>query len=90
MNKNRVETIRTRLTEALEPVALEVIDESHLHIGHAGARDGKGHFRIKITSDRFLGLPPLQRHRLIYEALGELMKTEIHALGIEASSVDKG
>ena len=85
MSENRVEAIRARLTEALEPAALEVIDESHMHIGHAGARDGKGHFRIKITSDLFRGLPPLQRHRLIYEALGELMDTEIHALGIEAN-----
>ncbi len=87
MSENRVEAIRTRLSEALEPAALEVIDESHMHIGHAGARDGKGHFRVKITSDRFLGLPLLQRHRLIYEALGDLMETEIHALGIEAETV---
>lgn len=90
MNENRIEAIRTRLTKSLEPSALEVIDESHLHIGHAGAKDGRGHFRVKITSDQFLGQPRLQRHRLIYEALGELMETEIHALGIEAATTEEG
>jgi len=84
MNARRIESIRSRLTEALQPVELEITDESHLHVGHAGARDGKGHFRIRIISDRFAGLRPLQRHRLVYEALGDLMETDIHALGIEA------
>ena len=87
MNEHRIEVIRSRLTTALEPVDLEIIDESHLHSGHAGSKSGKGHFRIRITSDRFLGLPRLQRHRLVYEALGDLMDTEIHALGIEAVGV---
>lgn len=90
MSENRIKTIRACLTEALEPADLEVIDEGHLHIGHAGSKDGRGHFRVKITSNRFLGLPPLRRHRLIYDALGELMETEIHALGIEAATVEEG
>ena len=63
---------------------LEIIDESHHHVGHAGARDGRGHFRLHIVSQEFAGLTPLQCHRLVYAALGELMQTDIHALAIEA------
>jgi len=81
---DRVHLIRDRLTAAFEPVDLEVIDESHLHVGHEGARDGKGHFRIRIVADRFAGLRPLAAHRLIYDALDDLMKTDIHALSIQA------
>ena len=76
-------TIRERLTLALEPTSLEVIDESHLHAGHEGARDGRGHFRIRIASPKFEGLRPIQRHRLVYEALGDLMETDNHAAAIE-------
>lgn len=83
MSVDRVSVIRDRLTSALQPTSLEVIDESHLHAGHAGARDGRGHFRVRIASPRFAGLPALARHRLIYEALGELMETDIHALSVE-------
>lgn len=78
--------IRSLLEQALAPEALEVIDESHLHIGHAGARDGRGHFRIRITSARFSGQARLARHRMIYAALGSMMDTDIHALSIEADS----
>jgi BolA protein len=81
---NRVERIRSILTEALTAHEVEVIDDSHLHAGHAGARDGKGHFRVRIVSDAFTGLRPLQRHQLVYRALDELMKTDIHALSIAA------
>ena len=84
MTTNRVELIRERLTTALSPIHCEVIDESHKHVGHAGARDGRGHFRVRIISDRFAGLNPIARHRLVYEALGELMTTDVHALSIEA------
>jgi len=70
----------------MAPEALEVVDESHLHVGHAGARDGRGHFRIRITSSRFDGQPRLARHRMIYQALGDMMSTDIHALSIEADS----
>lgn len=76
--------IRARLTDALQPVDLEVVDESHLHKGHPGARDGRGHFRIRIISDKFTGLKLIQRHRLIYDAVGDLMETDIHALSITA------
>ena len=80
-------TIRERLTLALEPTSLEVIDESHLHAGHEGARDGRGHFRIRIASPKFEGLRPIQRHRLVYEALGDLMETDIHAAAIEIKNL---
>jgi BolA family transcriptional regulator, general stress-responsive regulator len=82
----RVEHIRQRLTDALAPLELDVIDESHLHIGHEGARDGRGHFRVRIVSDRFAGLRPLACHRLVYDALGEFMRTDIHALTVSAST----
>jgi BolA protein len=78
--------IRERLSLALEPASLEILDESHLHAGHEGARDGRGHFRIRIASPKFEGLRPLQRHRLVYEALGDLMETDIHAAAIEITN----
>ncbi len=86
MTAERVELIRERLQQSLSPSALDIIDESHLHAGHPGARDGRGHFRVKIVSDVFHGLPRLARHRRIYAALGDLMQTDIHALSIEAHS----
>ncbi len=84
MSVPRVEAIRLRLVEAFAPVELEVIDDSHRHAGHAGARDGRGHFRVRIVSAAFAGMAPLARHRAVYAALGEMMRNEIHALQIEA------
>lgn len=66
-------------------MSLEIVDESHKHVGHAGAKDGRGHFFVRVTSEKFEGLRPLQRHRLVYAAVGDLMETDIHALSIEAS-----
>ena len=86
MTIERVAMIESRLKSALAPASLEVIDESHLHVGHPGASDGRGHFRVRIVSDLFHGLPRLARHRRVYAALGELMQTDIHALTIEAVS----
>lgn len=83
-DSDRLQRIRTRLEETLAPETLEVVDESHLHAGHAGARSGLGHFRVYIVSSRFAGQNPLARHRLVYEALGEMMQTDIHALSIQA------
>jgi len=83
---NRVERIRAALVQALEPTLLEIEDESALHLGHAGAATGRGHFRLRIASQRFNGLSPIQRHRMIYAALGSLMETDIHALSIDAIS----
>lgn len=85
MNTKRIQEIRHRIQSALEPESLEILDESHLHVGHEGAKDGRGHFRIKISSSKFNGLRMLQQHRLIYDALGDLMQTDIHALSIDIS-----
>jgi BolA family transcriptional regulator, general stress-responsive regulator len=67
---------------ALAPVELELVDESHKHVGHAGARDGRGHYALRIVSEAFRGKGAVARHRLIYAALGALMQTDIHALSI--------
>jgi len=80
----RAEKIIERLRRALDTDAIELVDDSHLHAGHAGARDGRGHFRVRIVSSRFAGLRTLQRHQLVYGSLGELMQTDIHALNIAA------
>lgn len=80
----RLERIRTLLEDAFHPVLLEVTDDSHRHARHAGARDGRGHFSVKIASVEFAGKSPLARHRAVYAALGGLMETDIHALAIQA------
>ena len=85
----RVEAIRARLSAALAPLELVVEDESHRHVGHAGARDGRGHFRVRIVSAVFRGQLPLARHRAVYAALGELMQTDIHALAIDARTPEE-
>jgi BolA protein len=82
---SRVAEIEKRLTAAFAPTKLEVIDESYKHVGHEGARDGRGHFAVVIESPAFAGKKPLERHRMVYEAVGELMQTDIHALSIRAS-----
>lgn len=88
MSDERVARIEKLLTEAFQPSHLLVKDQSHLHAGHAGARDGRGHFDVTIVSESFAGKRPLARHRLIYDALGALMETDIHALRIHASTPD--
>ena len=82
MSERRVSLIRQRLEAAFNPETLEIHDESHLHVGHAGARSGKGHFRVRIVSSRFAGIPRRRRHQMVYAALAELMETEIHALSL--------
>lgn len=79
----RAERIRAALL-TLEPAELDLIDESHKHAGHEGARDGRGHYRVRIVSAQFVGRAALARHRLVYAALGDLMQTDIHALAIDA------
>ena len=81
--------IEQRLREAFAPESLLVEDQSHLHAGHEGAKDGRGHFRVMIVAEAFIGKPVIARHRAIYEALGELMQTDIHALAIEAVASDE-
>lgn len=80
----RCERLRHLLKENLGALNVEVIDDSHLHAGHAGAREGKGHFRVRVVSEAFAGLRPIQRHQLVYRALGDMMETDIHALSIAA------
>jgi BolA family transcriptional regulator, general stress-responsive regulator len=82
--ERRVDAIRAAIEAALAPTALEIEDESHKHAGHAGARDGRGHFRVDVVSAAFVGLNPIARHRAVYAAVGELMATDIHALAIRA------
>jgi BolA protein len=86
---DRVGTIRARLAATLAPIELAVEDESHRHAGHAGARDGRGHFRVTIVSAAFRGQAPLARHRAVYAALGALMQTDIHALAIDARAPEE-
>jgi len=84
VNENRLENIRTYLATALETDQIELVDDSHRHAGHAGARDGRGHFRVRVVSEKFAGLRSLQRHQLVYQSLGDMMQTDIHALNIVA------
>jgi BolA protein len=86
MSSWRILEIRRRLKAAFDPLELEVIDEGHLHVGHEGAKSGQGHFRVVIVSDQFRGLRRIQAHRLVYDALGTLMQTDIHALSVDASA----
>ena len=84
VSDNRPERIALALQAALAPSLLEVTDDSHLHAGHAGAASGGGHYSVKIVSDRFEGLRLVMRHRLVYDAVAEMMRAEIHALAITA------
>ena len=85
-NEARIAAIRSALEAAFRPDALGIIDDSARHAGHAGARDGRGHFKVKIVAGAFAGLALLARHRAVYAALGALMETDIHALQIEAKA----
>lgn len=85
----RATLIESRLREALAPRKIAVRDDSHRHAGHEGAKSGGGHFYVTIVSARFEGKSPLQRHQMIYQALGDMMKKEIHALSIEALTPDE-
>ena len=86
---NRIDMIREKLTAAFEPVQLDIIDESHKHAGHAGARSGGGHFVVTIISTAFEDENMLARHRMIYDALGDMMTSEIHALSLKAYTPDE-
>jgi BolA protein len=89
MSDDRVRKIRGRLEAAFAPETLEIIDDSQKHAGHAGAADGRGHFRVRIVSERFDQLDRVQRHRMVYEALGNLMQTDIHGLQVTALTPDQ-
>lgn len=81
---DRMQRLRTCLEGALAPESLDLVDDSHKHVGHAGARDGRGHFSVRIVASCFKGKAPLAQHRMVYAALGSLMDTDIHALSIQA------
>ena len=86
---DRVAAIRERLTAAFAPQQLEIVDDSHKHAGHAGARGG-GHFTVTVVADAFAGKGLVERHRMIYAALSELMQqNEVHALSIQARTPEE-
>jgi len=87
--EERLAEIRLRLEREFSPESLLVEDQGHLHVGHEGARDGRGHFRVMIVSDSFNGLNMVSRHRAIYQQMGSLMESDIHALAIEAIAGDE-
>ena len=89
-NDDRVERIRQRITSALQPSSLEITDDSHMHVGHAGAAGGGGHYTVEIVSAAFAGKPLVRRHRLVYDAVGDMMASDIHALAIRASVPSDG
>jgi len=86
MTERRVTTIELMLTDALSPEELQIKDQSHLHAGHEGAKEGKGHFEVTIVSEKFVEENRIARHRMVYDALGEFMGSDIHALRINAYS----
>jgi BolA protein len=81
---NRAERLRQKLVARFAPLQLSIEDESHHHAGHAGATGGQSHFRVRIVAEAFRGLSPVARHRLVYSAVDDLLKTDIHALAIVA------
>jgi BolA protein len=89
MSETRTSELRARLTERLAPVALEIIDESAKHAGHAGAASGGGHYIVRITADAFRDRNLIQRHRLVYDAVGDMMQRDIHALSIDARTPEE-
>ncbi len=85
----RVENIRKKLEAELKPVRLDIEDDSHLHAGHAGAAKGGGHFRVFIVCEAFSGRTLIARHRMVYEALSEQMRHDIHAVSIVAKAPEE-
>jgi BolA family transcriptional regulator, general stress-responsive regulator len=81
----RESRLRERLENRFKPSVLIIEDESHLHAGHAGAAGGHSHFRVTIVAEAFRGMAPVARHRLVYAAVDDMLRTDIHALAIEAS-----
>ena len=89
MNARRVDRIQALLEAALQPESLDVEDDSHKHAGHEGAKGGLGHFNVSIVSPHFNGMKMLARHRAVYAALDDMMRTDIHALAIDAIASDE-
>jgi len=89
VSADRIAEIEKRLTATFSPSRLQVKDQSHLHAGHAGAQDGRGHFDVLVVADSFVGRSRLQRHRDVYDCLGDLLQSDIHALRIKAYSPEE-
>jgi len=87
---DRIARMRARLETALAPERVEITDDSAKHVGHAGARDGRGHYSVAIVSAAFEGKTAVTRHRMVYAALGDMMQTDIHALAIRADAPIRG
>jgi stress-induced morphogen len=87
---SREQRLRNRLEARFAPLELVIEDEGRFHAGHAGAAGGHGHYRVRIVAEAFRGVTPVARHRLVYEAVGDLLQTDIHALAIEASAPAAG
>lgn len=83
LNKQRITMMTEKLNNALSPTQLEIIDDSHLHHGHAGAQSGKGHFTLIIKSEKLNNLSRVKQQQLVYQSLGDMMQTDIHALVIK-------
>jgi BolA protein len=86
---NRIERIRASLEAALRPTLLQIEDDSAQHVGHAGAASGGGHYRVRIVAEAFAGKPALARHRMVYDGLGQLMGTAVHAISINAQTPEE-
>lgn len=84
MAASREERLRERLVARFSPLQLAIVDESHLHAGHTGAAGGQSHFRVRIVADAFRGITPVARHRLVYAAVDDMLREDIHALAIDA------
>ena len=89
MGESVMVQMRSAIERALAPAALEIVDDSARHVGHAGARDG-GHFRVRLVAEAFRGRSQLERHRLVYAALGPLMSAAVHAVNIVARTPEEG
>lgn len=89
MSNERIERIEHCIQQALEPTELRIKDQSHLHAGHAGAQSGMGHFDVFVRSNQFEGVRTIKRHQMIYAAVGDMMRTDIHALSIRALAPDE-
>lgn len=85
-NAHRIHLITERLRTALDPQHISIIDESHLHIGHAGSLGGGGHYKLQLVSNHFVAKSAIERHKMIYQALGDAMGSVIHALSIQAQT----
>lgn len=88
MTSSRSEAVKVRLMQALTPSYLNIVDDSAAHAGHGGA-DGGGHFHAVIVADAFAGKSLVQRHQMVYRALGDMLKSEIHAFSMKVYSPDE-